>query len=134
MDGKIVKFRGRLRGSGTNETGEGIHGSAEVPGISRVNPEVVVRILAIRGNLVLSASLGETERSVATADLGSVLRWLEFANSEKVLKHPSFYVRVLNKLIELRPDLFGELYGMAKVSAARKLVKRQVESEFPREE
>lgn len=134
MEEKIVKFRGRLGGSGTNETGEVIHGSAEVLGMSRVNPEVVVQILTIRGNLILSAPLGETERSVATADLGSVLRWLEFANSEKVLKHPSFYVRVLDKLMELRPDLFGELYGMAKVSAARELVKRQVESEFSREE
>lgn len=127
MEGKIVKFRGRLRGSGTNETGEGVHGSAEVPGMSRVNPEVVVKILTIRRNLVLSAPLGETERSVATADLGSVLRWLEFANSEKVLKHPSFYVRVLNRLEELRSDLFEKLCTEAEVSAVRKLTREQVE-------
>lgn len=127
MEGKIVKFRGRLRGSGTNETGGEVHGSAEVPGMSRVNPEVVAQILTIRGNLILSDPLEATERSVATADLASVVRWLRFVQSWKVEKYPSFYVRVLNRLEELRPDLFEKLRTEAEVSAVRKLTREQVE-------
>jgi len=136
MEGKIVKFRGRLTGSGTSERGGEAHGSAEVPGISCIKPEVIAQILAIRENLVLTdPPVGAyTERSVATVDLEGVLRWLEFANSGKVLKHPSFYVRVLNRLMELRPDLFGELYGRIKVGAVQELVRERVEIEFPKGE
>jgi len=136
MEGKVVKFRGRLTCSGTGERGEGPHGFAEVPEISRINPGVVAQILAIRENLVLTdPPVGAyTEQSVAMVDLESVLRWLEFADSGKVLKYPSFYVRVLNRLMELRPDLFGELYGRIKVGAVQESVREQIEIEFPKGE
>ena len=129
MEDGIVNFGDYRKASGIGEGGGETRGLAEVPEVSRIDPKVVTQILTIRENLILSDPLGPTEQSVATANLASVIRWLEFANSGKVLKYSSFYVRVLNRLKELRPDLFEKLYNRAEVDAVRKSTQERVTDE-----
>jgi hypothetical protein len=75
--------------------------------LPRVDPDVVAQIFAVRKNLILSDPTTSTERAVATECLSRVLQLLSFANAEKVQRRPSFYVRLLNRLMELKPDLCG---------------------------
>lgn len=131
MEDGTVNFGGHRKGSGP---GDGERETREFDGVwkvSSVDPAIIAQILAIRENLILSDPLGATEQSVATVDLASVVRWLGFAQPWKVEKHPSFYVRVLNRLEELRPDLFDKLCAEADVGAVQKSTRGRVEENAP---
>lgn len=110
-DNVVDLGRGGHDGSGLDD---GDSGCSEAEGdpyvdmwLPKINPDVIAQIFVVRRNLILNDPVTPTERAVATDGLSRVLQLLSFADAQKIERSPSFYVRLLNRLIELRPDLCG---------------------------
>lgn len=98
-------------GGGSNDDEGGSKGIDSDPYVDmwlpKISPDVIAQIFVVRRNLILSDPVTPTEIAIATDGLSRVLQLLSFADVRKIERRPSFYVRLLNRLMELRPDLCG---------------------------